>query len=129
MVGSVYPQFFGAAMKALSAFQAIHIYRQPVDMRKSIDGLSPIVSEEMGLDLQSSSLFIFCNRRRTHIKMLYIDKSGFALWLKKLDASKFAWPKNLDQDVIEISREDLELMLDGVNIWTRFKKICFDHVV
>jgi len=116
-------------MKPLSFFEKIHIHRKPVDMRKSINGLSVIVDQEMGLNLQGHHLFIFCNKRRTHLKMLYFDKSGFALWLKRLEASKFPWTKSLEQDVVEISSGDLELLLDGVNIWTRFEKICFERVV
>ena len=68
-------------MRSLSTFSQIYIHRVHVDLRKSINGLSVIVSKEMGLDLRSDSLFIFTNRRRTHI--LYFDKSGFALWLKR----------------------------------------------
>ncbi len=116
-------------MKSVSAFEEIHIYRRPVDMRKNINGLSVIVAAEMGLDLKKSSLFIFCNRRRTHMKMLYFDKSGFALWLKRLEESKFPWPRNLEQEVILIAAEDLELLLDEVNVWTRFEKVYFEHVI
>ena len=117
-------------MKALSSFDKIFIHKDPVDMRKSIAGLSVIVDQEMGLDLQGNHLFIFCNKRRTHMKMLYFDKSGFALWLKKLEASKFPWAKApIEADSVEMSAEDLELLLDGVNVWTRFEKVCFEKVV
>ncbi|MCH2535444.1 MAG: IS66 family insertion sequence element accessory protein TnpB [Bdellovibrionales bacterium] len=116
-------------MKSISAFSNILIHKNPVDMRKSINGLSVIVSEGLKLDLKSPSLFVFTNRRRTHMKILYFDKSGFALWLKRLESSKFSWPKNIDKDVVEISAEDMELLLDGVNVWTRFEKVDFEHVV
>ena len=98
-------------------------------MRKSINGLSVIVDAEMQLDLKAPSLFVFTNKRRTHMKILYFDKSGFALWLKRLEGSKFSWPKNLNQDVIEITAQDMELLLDGVNVWTRFKKVHFEKIV
>ena len=116
-------------MKSLEYFDQIFIHRAPVDMRKSINGLSVIVDQDMGKDLQGKNLFIFCNKRRTHLKMLYFDKSGFALWLKRLEASKFPWTKSLDDNVIEISFEDLELLLDGVNVWTRFEKLSFERVI
>ena len=116
-------------MKSLTEFTKIFIHKDPVDMRKSINGLSVIVSEEMKLDLKSSSVFVFTNRRRTHMKILYFDKSGFALWLKRLEASKFSWPKNVDKDIVEIESKDMELLLDGVNVWTRFEKVDFDYVV
>ena len=117
-------------MKSIEAFEKIFIHRDPVDMRKSISGLSVIVDQQMGLDLQSNSLFIFCNKRRTHLKMLYFDKSGFALWLKRLESSKFPWAKGtMSNEVIDISADDLSLLLDGVNVWTRFDKVCFERVV
>lgn len=117
-------------MRSVDTFAKIFIHRDPVDMRKSIAGLSVIVDQEMGLSLQSNSLFIFCNKRRSHLKMLYFDKSGFALWLKRLEASKFAWAKkSIGVEVIEMSAEDLKLLLDGVNIWTRFEKVCFERVI
>jgi transposase len=116
-------------MKPLSSFASIYIYRQPVDMRKSINGLSIIVDQEMKLDLQASSLFIFCNKKRTHMKALYFDRSGFALWLKKLDQSKFPWPKGVDIDVINVNLADLELLLEGINIWTRFESVHFEQII
>jgi transposase len=116
-------------MKAIAEFGAIYLHRQPVDMRKSINGLSVIVEQEMRLDVKGSALFIFCNRRRTHMKMLYFDRSGFALWLKRLEESKFSWPRDLDSDVIAVSADDLRLLLEGINIWTRFRSVHFDQLV
>jgi transposase len=116
-------------MRSLSKFQKIYIYKKFVDFRKSISGLSAIVAGDMGLDLRMSAVFIFGNQRRTHIKILYFDKSGFALWLKKLEDAKFSWPKSLQRDVIEISFEDIELLLEGVNIWTRFESVYFEEIL
>ena len=65
-------------MKSIAEFESLYIHRIPVDMRKSINGLTAIVQAEMKLDLRTSSLFIFCNQRRTHLKMIYFDRSGFA---------------------------------------------------
>lgn len=116
-------------MKAIKSFDLIFIHRGYVDMRKSITGLSIIVSEDMHLDLKSHSLFIFCNKRRTRLKILYFDHSGFALWYKRLETSKFSWPHRLEEETVEVSTKDLELLLSGVNIWTRFEKINFEQVV
>lgn len=116
-------------MRAINEFEKIVIHKAPVDLRKSINGLSVIVSEELGLDLKSKSLFVFTNRRRSHMKILYFDKSGFALWLKRLEGSKFSWPRNIEKDVVEVEAKDMELLLDGLNIWTRFKEVDFDYVV
>jgi transposase len=116
-------------MKSIFDFKNLYIHRDPVDMRKNINGLSAIVQEEMKLDLKSSSLFIFCNERRTHMKILYFDRSGFALWLKRLEGSKFSWPLKFDQEIISVSAKDMELLLEGINVWTRFEDVHFEHVV
>lgn len=116
-------------MKSIFDFDDLYLHRAPVDLRKNINGLSVLVKEEMGLDLKSKSLFVFCNQRRTHLKILYFDKSGFALWLKRLEGSKFSWPKDLEQMVVSIGADDMALLLDGVNVWTRFEEVHFEHVV
>jgi transposase len=116
-------------MRSIPEFESIFLHRGYVDMRKSIYGLSVIVSEEMRLDLKSRSLFIFCNKKRTHLKILYFDKSGFALWFKKLEEMKFPWPKQDEESVISIQSKDLEMMLDGINIWTKFKEVHFEYIV
>lgn len=117
-------------MKSIHDFGSIFIHRDYVDMRKSINGLSMIVASEMKLELKTNSLFIFTNKPRTHIKILYFDRSGFALWLKRLESAKFSWPKALDVgEVILISSSDLEFILDGINIWTRFKPVHFENII
>lgn len=116
-------------MKSIFDFKNLYIHRDAVDLRKNINGLSIIVKEEMGLDLKSSSLFIFCNRARTHMKILYFDRSGFALWLKRLEDSKFSWPLKMNESTVPVSAKDFSLLLEGINVWTRFEDVHFEHVV
>lgn len=116
-------------MKSIFEFKNLYIHRDAVDLRKNINGLSVIVKEEMGLDLKSSSLFIFCNHKRTRMKILYFDRSGFALWLKRLEDSKFPWPKTFRDPTIKIASKDLALLLEGINVWTRFEDVHFEHLV
>lgn len=116
-------------MKSFREFSEFYIHRTPVDMRKNINGLAAIVEAEMRLDLKSPSLFIFCNQRRTHMKILYFDRSGFALWFKRLEDSKFPWPTAMSPEAIKVSVDDLALLLDGVNVWTRFEEVHFERFV
>ncbi len=118
-----------APLKSVSEFEHLYIHRRPVDMRKSINGLAAIVQTEMKLDLRSSSLFIFSNKPRTHLKMLYFDRSGFALWLKRLEESRFPWPTNEVDDTISVSLTDLGHLLSGINVFTRFREVHFEEVV
>jgi transposase len=103
-------------MLKLDLWEAIYVHREPVDMRKSINGLSLIVSEEMGLDLFGKYLFVFCNKRKNKLKMLYWDETGFALWYKRLEKDKFRWPRKLDKEVILLSAEQLQWLLSGYDI-------------
>ena len=62
----------------------VWLYRHPADMRKQIDGLAALAQTKMNCQASSGELFVFINRRRTHVKILYYSKGGYALWLKRL---------------------------------------------
>jgi len=85
------------------------------DMRKSINGLSIMVEHHLAQDPFSGHLFAFCNRRRTILKVLYWDRSGFCLWHKRLDKDKFHWPEGEDE-VQEITCRQLQWLIDGLSI-------------
>ena len=104
-------------MKSISSFDSIFLWRVPVDFRKSINGLSSIVQEEMKLDAYSSALFIFSCSRRKRIKILYWDRTGFALWYKKLEEDLFPWPQHLENSVITLTASELQWVLDGIDFW------------
>lgn len=93
----------------------IYLHRQFVDFRKSINGLAMIVETELELPVMSDALFLFCNKARDKIKILYWDKTGFALWYKRLEKDKFKWPKAHDA-VLELTAQQLSLLLDGFDI-------------
>ena len=116
-------------MRSLFDFEKLYVHRDPIDFRKNVNGLSVIVQHEMKLDLKSNSLFIFCNQRRTHLKILYFDRSGFALWLKRLEDSKFPWPKDWDEEAISVTAQNFALVLEGINFWSQFKTVHFEHLV
>lgn len=116
-------------MKSFEDFTKIFVHKKPVDMRKQINGLCILVQEEMAGDLMAPHLFIFVNSRRTLMKTLYFDNSGFALWTKRLEEAKFPWPRGLKEEVLEVEAKDMELLLEGINIWTRFEKLNFETVV
>lgn len=116
-------------MRSIFDFENLYVHRDPVDFRKNINGLSVIVCAEMKLDLKSNSLFIFCNKPRTHLKILYFDRSGFALWLKRLEDSKFPWPKARDEETISVTAQNFSLVLEGINFWSKFQDVHFEHVI
>lgn len=84
------------------------------DMRKSINGLSILV-DDFDLDPFSGHLFVFCNRRRNMLKVLYWDRNGFCLWHKRLEEHRFDWPRSI-AEVMEIESRSLDWLLDGLKI-------------
>ena len=109
--------FEGACLRDLSTFPQIYMYRRFVDFRKSINGLSEIVESELKLVPFSGALFVFMGRHKDRIKILYWDKSGFALWYKILEEARFCWLKRVDEEVIMLTPERLEWLLSGIDIW------------
>lgn len=95
---------------------AVYVHREPVDFRKAINGLSVIVEGEMSLSPFSGAVFVFCNRKRDKLKILYWDKSGFALWYKRLEKERFQWPRRWPEAVIELSETQFHWLLDGYDI-------------
>jgi transposase len=67
-------------MVSFGPSQRYFLYREPADMRKSFDGLCGLVRSGLGRDPLSGDVFVFTNRRRTHIKLLVWDRSGFVLY-------------------------------------------------
>jgi transposase len=109
-------------MKEISFFTKIYLAAKPVDFRKQIQGLSLLVKEHLGCDpLENRSLFVFANRRRDAIRILYWDLTGFAMWSKVLEKDRFAWPKRVVDDKVTITAGDLKMLLQGIDI-ARLKK-------
>jgi transposase len=100
-------------MITLTAATHIYLYCPPCDMRKSFDALSGLIRSELGADPLSGSLFVFCNRRRNMVKLLYWDRDGFALWYKRLERGCFRLP-SISSTHARIDRLQLSLLLEGV---------------
>lgn len=118
-------------MKSPQSFKKVFIHKDPVDMRKAINGLSEIVQLENIGNLMEPHLFVFSGRRRDVIKILYFDKSGFALWMKRLEKDKFPWPKKFTESVVAVTPEQLSWLLDGYDVWKvkPFEELNFSRVV
>jgi transposase len=91
----------------------VFLYGQPVDMRKSYDGLYALARNGLKQDPLSGHLFAFINRRATQIKILYFDRSGWALWAKRLEAGRFVndWGEVRTR---EMDWTGLKLLLEGI---------------
>ena len=105
-------------MLTLSSAQRVYLACGSTDLRKSIDGLAAIVQESFGLNPFSSSLFVFCNRERNKLKILYWDHNGFWLFYRRLERGRFQWPTGREATVAVSSRE-LRWLLDGLALSQR----------
>ena len=95
---------------------SVYLHRDFVDFRKSINGLAGIVEAELELPVMSGALFVFCNKGRDKLKILYWDKTGFALWYKRLEKDKFKWPTKLATSTMSLSEHQLNWLLSGFDI-------------
>jgi len=100
-------------MLALTAATRIYLYRAPCDMRKSFDGLCGLIRSELGADPLSGSLFVFLNRRRSMVKLMYWDTDGFMILFKRLERGSFKMPDMAARDG-QIDRCQLSMLLEGI---------------
>lgn len=81
-------------------------------------------------ELMGPYLFAFCNRRRDLMKVLYFDRSGFAMWIKRLEREKFPWPKKVEEGTVQLTPEQFSWLLSGYDIWKMkpFEELNFRQV-
>jgi transposase len=105
-------------MLSLPPSVQLYVATEPVDGRKGIDGLSVYVQSVLRMSPLCGHLFIFFNRRHDQVRILYWDRSGYALWQKRLERGRFALtPKLLDpQGPASIEAAELGLILEGITL-------------
>lgn len=101
----------------LPASVRVYLCTTPCDMRKSFDGLHALVSQTMKLDALEGHLFVFSNRRRDRVKILYWDRDGFAVWAKRLEQGTYAMPfEESGERRREITAQELGSLLSGIDL-------------
>jgi transposase len=86
-------------------------------MRRSFDGLHGLVTEAMQMDAFGGHLFVFANRRRDRVKILYWDRDGFAVWAKRLEEGTYAMPFGEESEQRrEITAQELGALLSGIDL-------------
>jgi transposase len=105
----------------------IHLCTQPTDMRRGFDGLSSMVTTLLEQDPLSGQLFVFRNRNRDKLKILYWDTDGLAIWYKRLEQGTFQFPtdgpnKERPETGIEITHSQLSLLLGGIDLASARKR-------
>jgi transposase len=102
-------------MLSLPPSVRIFLCTQPTDMRRSFDGLAALTREVLQQEVLSGHLFVFFNRRRDRTKILYWDRSGLALWAKRLERGVFTLPVARDPGM-SLSAAELTLILEGIDL-------------
>ncbi len=101
----------------LPASVRVYLCTSPCDMRRSFDGLHALVTGAMKLDAFAGHLFVFANRRKDRVKILYWDRDGFAVWAKRLEEGTYAMPFDAeDEPRREITAQELGALLSGIDL-------------
>jgi hypothetical protein len=104
-------------MFSLNERHRYFLFRPCADMRKGFDGLSGLVRNELGMDPLSGDVFIFLNRRRTHMKLLVWEDSGFVIYYKRLERGRFEYPTLEGPGrSASISWRQLMLIIQGIEL-------------
>jgi transposase len=98
----------------------VYLHRAPIDMRLGRNGLAAIAQEVIKADPFEGGLFLFVGKRFDALKILWWERNGFVLWWKKIEGrDKFHWPRLLQEEVVGLTVEQLNWLLDGYDIWTQ----------
>lgn len=104
-------------MISIVADTKILICSQPIDMRKSIDGLVILVVEKLKQDPQARQLYIFYNKSRDKLKGIFWDENGFIMLYKKMEREKFIFPQVINGDHLEINSDLFKWLLKGFDFY------------
>jgi transposase len=89
----------------------------PIDMRKEINGLVTLVVESLAQSPNAESIYVFYNRQRDKIKCLWWDKNGFVLYYKRLEKSRFKFPKTMPESGINLNKDEFSWLLAGLDFY------------
>jgi transposase len=102
-------------MLSLPAGTKVFVSLTPIDMRKSINGLSALILDVFAKSPQSRHLFLFHNKARDKVKLIFWDRNGFVLYYKRLERGRFKFSKTIDNETIEIAENQLQWLLAGLD--------------
>jgi transposase len=105
-------------MLSFQAHLKVFVATAPCDLRMNFNGLWAAATERLGEDPKSGALFVFGNRRRNRLKILYFDGTGVCILAKRLEAGTFAWPQSAGAPgaKLRLAPQALQLLLDGVDL-------------
>ena len=117
-------------MLSLPPSVRIFVAKKPADMRKQFDGLSALVIDVLDEDPQSGHLFVFYNKRRNRVKVLWWDRSGYVLLCKRLEHGRFNVFDRVSSSSasFEVDASELALLLDGIDLRGARRRLSHDEI-
>lgn len=107
----------------------VFVALEPCDMRKSFNGLYAIAEQQLREDPKSGALFVFCNKRRNRLKLLYWDGTGLWVLAKRLEKGTFSWPKSTKDapKKLKLAPEALALLMDGIDLRDGMRRAWYER--
>ena len=97
----------------------VYLCVAPVDMRKQAASLALLVEQSLGHNVFDSALYVFCNRKRDRVRIVYWERNGLCLWSKRVEKQQFIWPRPPADATVAMSGRELNALLDGFDVWER----------
>lgn len=105
----------------------IHLALEPVDMRKQFNGLWSLAEQRLGEDPRQGAVFVFTNRGRDRIKLLYWDGTGVWVFAKRLEQGRFTWPVGGNRVKLNLAPEALTMLLAGIDLREGCQKAWYER--
>jgi len=97
----------------------VYLCVAPVDMRKQAASLALLVEQSLGQNVFDASLYVFTNRKRDRVRIVYWERNGLCLWSKRLEKQQFIWPRSIAGETVTMNGRELNALLDGFDVWSR----------
>lgn len=117
-------------MRSLGDFREVYVHVAPIDFRIRRIGLASYIQNVTQRSFFDGALFVFRNRNKSSLRIVYWDRTGTAMWEKQLEKEKFPWPSDERGDYVSVTSDELEMLLEGIDFSKirRHKTLTFSHV-
>ena len=105
----------------------IYLAVEPVDMRKSFNGLWSLAEQKLGENPRQGAVFVFVNKDRDRLKMLYWDGTGIWILAKRLEEGRFTWPVGSDRTKLSLQPEALTMLMAGIDLKDGCRKAWYER--
>lgn len=97
----------------------VYLCVAPVDMRKQAASLALLVEQSLGHNVFDTALYVFTNRKRDRVRIVYWERNGLCLWSKRVEKQQFIWPRSIAGETVTMNGRELNALLDGFDAWSR----------